>query len=69
MKKGTFTLYIKNDRNEITKLRDFAEKKEAVDFANSLKYLYLEAGMKNGELFIKYLPKDIKVESIPVVKE
>lgn len=66
MKKGTFTLYIKNDKAKITKLRDFNTKKEASDFAGILKYLYLDAGMKNGELFIKYFPKNIKVESILV---
>ena len=56
MKKGIFTLYIKNDKGEVTKLREFKTKEEAEHFATILKPLYKQAGMKNGKLFARYYP-------------
>lgn len=56
MKKGIFTLYIKNDKAEITKLREFKTKKEAEDFATILIPLYRQVGAKNHKLYVKYMP-------------
>ena len=56
MKKGYFTLYIRNNKNEETKLRDFKTKKEAEDFATILIPLYKDVGAKNHKLYVKYMP-------------
>lgn len=66
MKKGIFTLYIKNNKNEETKLRDFKTKKEAEDFATILIPLYRQVGAKNHKLFIKYEPGNILVSDFAI---